>query len=142
MKSKIKRLKLKIVPNAPEYHDFIRKLRNHPQIKKGFIKQSHINIKDQESYMKKYGKNYFICLFNNIPAGYVGVIDEDVRVAVHPNFQNQGIGVYMIKHIMKKHKKLQAKIKINNNPSINLFKKAGFKIKYYLYSYENKQQSK
>jgi hypothetical protein len=124
---------LKLVNNSPEYYDFIRKLRNHPKIKKNFIQQTYISASQQVKYMKKHQKDYYICLLDDVPAGYIGVIDGDIRIAVLPEFQNKGVGLFLIKNIQKKYKNLQAKIKIKNQVSIQLFKEAGFKLKYYIF---------
>ena len=83
--------------------------------------------------MKKYFNCFFICLDNDIPVGYVRVIDNDISVAVIPNKQGKGIGLFLINNIKKRFKKAEAKIKIDNKASIKLFEKAGFKLRYYLY---------
>ena len=125
---------LKLVNNKKEYYEFIRNLRNDRQIKSGFIQQKNVSKKAQQSYMEKYGKYYYICLYNGLPAGYIGIIDNDIRIAAHPDYQGKGVGLFMVKAIMKKRgKKLQAKIKINNIASIKLFEKARFKLRYYIY---------
>lgn len=127
--------KVQMVPvkKNKKYHEFIRCLRNNKDVKKGFIQQHYITKKQQSEYMKKHGKDYYVCLFNGIPAGYVGVINGDIRIATHPRFQRKGLGLFMIKSLLKKRKRLQAKIKPDNTASIKLFKKAGFKLKYYIY---------
>jgi len=124
---------LKFVNNEKKYYEFIRKLRNDKRVKAGFIQQKNISKKDQEAYMKKHGKFYYICLCNNAPAGYIGVIENDIRLATHPDYQGKGVGLFMVNKIMKKYKDAQAKIKIDNVASRKLFEKAGFKLKYYLY---------
>ena len=126
-------LKFKIVHNHEKYHEFMRLLRNDSRVKKGFIEQKKVTKDQQKKYMKKFGKNYFICLINEKPAGYIGVIENDIRVATHPDFQGKGVALFMAKFIKKKFKNAQAKIKVENTASLKLFKKAGFKLKYYLY---------
>ena len=130
---KINRQHFKIVPNEKKYHEFIRIIRNDKRVKRGFIEHKNITKKQQIKYMKKFEKNYFICLCGKTPAGYIGVIGNDIRVATHPDFQGKGIGLFMVNYIKKRFKRVQAKIKIDNNASINLFKKAGFKLKYYIF---------
>lgn len=125
--------KLKIVSNKEKYYEFIRVLRNDRRIRDGFIEQKNITTKQQQAYMNKFGKNYFICLVGGVPAGYIGVIDNDIRIATHPDFQGKGVGLFMVSFIKKRFKNIQAKIKIDNIASIKLFEKAGFKLKYYLY---------
>lgn len=75
---------------------------------------------------------FYICLDNNDPIGYIGIINQDIRVATHPDYQGRGIATFMVDQIMKKNPQAQAKVKIGNSASLALFKKCGFKIKYYL----------
>jgi RimJ/RimL family protein N-acetyltransferase len=124
--------KYKLVKNSEEYWEFIRKLRNLDSVKKGFIKQENISKKKQQQYMKEYGDNFWICLEGHEPVGYVGIIDDDIRVATHPKHQKKGIGTFMINEIMKKYPTAYAKIKIENEASIKLFERCGFAKKYYL----------
>ena len=84
--------KYKLVKNAEEYWEFIRKLRNLDSIKTGFIKQENISSKTQLEYMKENGHNFWICLDDLEPVGYVGIINDDIRVATHPDHQKKGIG--------------------------------------------------
>ena len=124
--------KFEIAENKYEFFEFIRKLRNNREVNKGFVERDEISLVSHLEYMKKYGKNYFICLKNKTPVGYVGVIEGDIRVAVSPEFQGSGAGTFMIKKIIEKNPNSFAKIKVENNKSISLFKKCNFKIKYYI----------
>jgi RimJ/RimL family protein N-acetyltransferase len=123
----------KLVQNKKEHHEFIRKLRNDKRVKSGFIQQKSVSKKAQEEYMKKYGNLYYVCLYNGAPAGYIGIIDNDIRVATHPDYQGLGVALFMIKSVMKKHRGAQAKIKTDNIASKKLFEKAGFKLRYFIY---------
>lgn len=133
--------KLEFVKNEAKYHEFIRNLRNDGRVKKGLIQQGHITKEQQKEYMKKHNDDYHLCLCNGEPAGYIGVIDDDIRIVVHPDFHNKGVGLFLVNNIMKKHKKLQAKIKVRNTASIRLFERAGFKLMYHLYEYDNENQN-
>jgi RimJ/RimL family protein N-acetyltransferase len=123
---------LKLVKNDPQYWEFIRNLRNMDGIRQGFIKQEHINSIEQARYMLKYNNNFWVCLDDNTPVGYVGVIDNDIRVATHPSTQGKGVGSFMIEQVMKIEPSAFAKVKIDNEASIKLFERCGFKKKYYL----------
>jgi len=122
----------RLTPNEEKYWEFIRILRTTDGIAQGFIKQNNISPIKQKEYMLKYNQCFRICLDGNIPVGYVGIIDDDIRVATHPDHQGKGIGSFMINEVMKDTPSAVAKVKIDNKASLKLFEKCGFKLKYYL----------
>ena len=82
--------------------------------------------------MDKCANMFYICLYDKKPAGYIGCIDNDIRVAVHPKFQGKGIGSFMLNELMKIKPNAAAKVKLENTASLRLFEKCGFKKKYYI----------
>lgn len=131
---------MKLIQCNPSYWEFIRNLRNDPNNLHGFVNNKYITSEDQISYMTKYNNSYYICLDDeNIPAGFIGDIDNDIRICVKNDRQNQGIGTFMIKEFLKiqeKNTSLIAKIKIKNIASQKLFEKVGFKPKFIIYTKE------
>jgi len=127
--------KLKLVDCSKQYWEFVRKLRLDKNNLNGFIKNDYITKKEQTSYMKRYSKNYKICLLDSLPVGFVGEINQDIRVCVDHKFKNMGIGTFMIKEFVKSNKNVYAKIKTDNKSSIKLFESCGFKLKYYIYEF-------
>jgi len=123
---------MKLVSNTPKYWEFIRNLRNLDGVREHFVKQEKISPIEQATYMLKHNNDYWICLIDEKPAGYIGVIEEDIRVATHPDFQGQGVGSFMINEVMKITPNAMAKVKLDNAASLRLFEKCGFKKKYYL----------
>lgn len=121
--------KYKLVKNEPKYWEFIRHLRNDDAIQEGFIEKVNITSEQQKKYMSKYNEYYYVCLdeLKNIPIGYVGSIDNDIRVAVVQEYQKKGVAKYMINELIDLHPDSFAKVFHNNFPSINLFKSCGFK---------------
>ena len=123
---------MELILNESKYWDFIRKLRNTKGVKEGFIDQTYITSEMHNDFMKKWGDSFYICIIDTKPAGYVGVIDNDIRVATHPYFQGAGVGTFMINEIMKIYPNAFAKVKIDNQASLRLFESCGFEKKYYL----------
>lgn len=123
---------IKLVDCEKQYWDFVRELRMDDRVCGGFIENIKITPKMQESYMNKYADCYRIGLMNKKPVGFVGVIDDDIRVCTHPDFQGQGIGKFMVNECMKIWPTSFAKIKIENEVSMRLFKSCGFKEKYFI----------
>jgi RimJ/RimL family protein N-acetyltransferase len=123
----------KLVVNQKKYWNFIRELRNDSKVQSGFIDTlPEITEEQQHLYMKKYNDNYYICLEDDIPIGYIRQIDGDIGVCTHPDHWGKGAGSYMIDELMKLHPECYAKVKLNNIGSVKAFEKVGFKKKYYL----------
>lgn len=125
-------MELTLVNNEPKYWEFIRTLRNLDSVKQGFIQQQEITYEQQQTYMKEYNSCFYVCLADGNPVGYVGVIDNDIRVATHPEHQGKKIGQFMINKLMYIYPNAFAKVKINNEASLKLFESCGFKLKYYI----------
>lgn len=123
---------MELVKNSYMHWEFIRNLRNMDGVREGFIQQMIIEPSVHEEYMKQFSNCFYICLYDNKPAGYIGVINDDIRVATHPDFQGKGVGSFMVKEIHKMYPFAVAKVKIENKESLTLFKKCGFEVKYYL----------
>ena len=123
---------MELIKNGPKFWEFIRNLRNTKGVRESFIQQKEITDIEQAEYMLKYNNNYWICLVDKQPAGYVGVIDNDIRVATHPDYQGKGVGSFMINQVMKMCPTAYAKVKLDNEASLRLFERCGFKKKYYL----------
>ena len=130
---------LKLVPCIKEYWEFIRNLRNDEKVQEGFIETIEITPEMQEKYMNKYSECYRVALaevhmgdsLNKIPVGFVGVIENDIRVCTHPDFQGKGYGKFMVNECMKIWPNAFAKVKINNKASLKLFESCGFGLNYY-----------
>jgi GNAT superfamily N-acetyltransferase len=117
---------MELVPNEEKYWEFIRELRIHRDIISGFVDQVQITPEQQRSYMAKHGNCYYVCLESENPVGWVGVVDDDIRVAVHPEHKGRGIGRFMINELMNLYPNAKAKVLLANEDSRNLFLTCGF----------------
>jgi GNAT superfamily N-acetyltransferase len=123
---------LELRKNNKKYWEFIRLLRSDKRVQSGFIEQSTVTRKEQETYMNRYNNNYYVCLCDDIPCGFIGEIDGDIRLCTDPEYQGKGIGSFMIREITKIRPNIFAKIKLDNTSSLRAFEKAGYVKKYYL----------
>jgi RimJ/RimL family protein N-acetyltransferase len=121
-------MNLKLVQNEEKYFEFIRIMRTHPNNTDGFLEQVNITQEQQKKYMDKYKNNYWICLLESEPVGFVGEIDGDIRFAVKPEMKNKGIGKFMIDELLKITKNVYAKVLIGNISSQKVFEKCGFNL--------------
>ena len=115
-----------------EYWEFVRVLRNDRRVLDGFIESTYITEQMQVKYMENHSQYYRIALVGDKPAGYVGVIEDDIRICTHPDFQGKGIGKFMINECMNIWPSAFAKVKIDNKASIKLFEACGFAKKFYV----------
>lgn len=122
----------RLVKCTEEYWEFVRLLRSNPQVQGGFIDQVSITEEQQIHYMTTHAQFYRICLADNKPAGFVGVIADDIRVCTDPSFQKRGVGKFMIEEVMKEFPSAFAKVKIENEASLKLFESCGFKKQFYI----------
>jgi methionyl-tRNA formyltransferase len=118
---------MELVQCNEQYWEFVRQLRMDERVSNGFIETTPITKEQQANYMSSNSQHYRIALIDGSPVGYIGVIDDDIRVCVHPTFQKRGVGKFMIVEGMQIWKNACAKVKIGNTASDNLFISAGFK---------------
>lgn len=123
---------MELVQCSEKYWEFVRLLRNDERVLDGFIESIYITEEMQFNYMSNHSQFYKIALVGSNPAGYVGVIDDDIRVCTHPNYQGKGIGKFMINECIKIWPNAFAKIKLDNEASIKLFESCGFIKKFYI----------
>lgn len=112
------------------YWEFVRVLRNDERVSSGFIESTYITKEMQNAYMNTHSMLYRIATIEGIPVGYVGVIDDDIRVCTHPDFHGKGVGKFMINKCLDIWPTAFAKVKIDNEASIKLFEACGFARKY------------
>lgn len=116
----------KLVHNEKKYYQFIKELRTHEENVEGFIERVQITDEQQNNYMQKYNNNYFVALYDDKPIGWVGQIDDDIRVCTHPDFKSKGVGKFMIDELMRMFPNSTAKVLLDNTASNKLFLSCGF----------------
>jgi GNAT superfamily N-acetyltransferase len=137
---------MELVNCTQEFWEFVRKLRMDGRVIDGFVETIPITPEQQTAYMTNNSQYYRIALVAGEPAGYVGVINDDIRVCTHPNFQGMGIGKFMIGCAMDIWPNAYAKVKLGNIASDKLFLSCGFEVsgvddKFTYYKKRNKMVS-
>ena len=112
---------MELIQINEEYYEFVREMRMHPENVAGFLTEANITPEDQVKYMKKHGEDYFIALSYGEPVGYVGVIDNDIRICTHPQHQGTGVGRFMLSEIIKLYPQATGRIIKDNVVSRKLF---------------------
>jgi GNAT superfamily N-acetyltransferase len=114
---------MELIPIVEKYYEFVREMRMHPENASGFLEDADITPTDQVEYMKKHGDNYYIALSYNKPVGYVGVIENDIRICTHPLYKGTGVGSFMLSEIRKLYPQATGRILKDNLASQGLFEK-------------------
>ena len=117
---------MELVRNEEKYYEFIRELRTHEDNTAGFLEQVEITAEQQAEYMANHAHEYYIALDGGEPVGWVGSVEDDIRVCTHPNHKGKGVGKFMINELMKIHPTAKAKVLWENEASQNLFLSCGF----------------
>ncbi len=104
-------------------YKFILDLRNF--FRNFFFSTEEILWIDHTKFMDKHKDSYYICITDNTKAGFVGVVDGDIRLCTHLAFQRMGVGKFMLQKIYRMFPDSKGEIKSNNLSSIATFKAAG-----------------
>lgn len=125
-------MNLELVDCSQEYWEFVRLLRTNPENQEGFFTYAEITSEQQKSYMSINSKLYKICLADNLPAGYVGLINgNEITYCVDPKFQGKGIGTFMVKEFSNTFGSIGAYVKLENIASQKVFEKLGWEKQIY-----------
>lgn len=123
-------MELKLAECKQEFWNDILLIRN--EDKESFDKQHEISSEEHGKFMTINSINYRIATINGKFAGFVGIVNEDIRVGVKKEYRKMGIGKFMINEFCKIFEINHAKIKINNIASQKLFESCGFEKNFYI----------
>jgi len=122
---------MELVDCEKKYWPFLLRLRN--DLRSNFIEQDTITEHIHECFMSLNHGSYKVCLGSSSePVGFIGCVNGDIRIAVDPKGQNKGAGKFMLENFVIEDESAFAKIKVDNQASLNLFESCGFKKKYYI----------
>lgn len=126
-------MKLELVSCRRKYWEFVRKLRMDPNNQPGFFTFASITYSEQVLFMENNANRYRICLLDNIPVGYIGLLNgKEITYCVDSKYTGKGIGTFMVDAFGKEFKNLEALVKPENIASQKVFEKLGYeKIIYY-----------
>lgn len=129
---------MELVNCTEEYWEFVRLLRTNEENTNWFYTQPDISIDDQKKYMLKNSDRYKICILNNEPVGYIGIINEnEITYCVKPEFKSRGIGTFMVTEFIQLFDNLIAYVLPENIASRKVFEKLNFDKQIY-YTYKKK----
>ena len=126
----------KLIKLIKDNIELVRKTRN--AVRKWLFNSEWISSKQQLNwYLNHYikgSKKIYLCYKDEKYIGYCEFNSEnnEVGINIESKFQGFGYGFEFLNLLLKKNSnvKIIAKIKPDNIPSINLCKKAGFKVEY------------
>jgi len=127
---------MQMTTNKKDYWEFIRQLKNDPIARKNSGHAHIISVSEHENYMNSYGHQYYICLDESRPIGYVGHNATNyISVAVISSYRGKGVGKFMLNYIKERPPLTSAKavVRMDNEASIKLFESCGFTKKYYIF---------
>lgn len=117
---------------SSEYWEFVRQVRTDPSNQNGFFSHSEITPEQQIEYMKSNSFRYKICILNNYPVGYIGIIkNNEITYCVQSEYKGKGIGTLMLKEFSKGMAELEAFVKCENLSSQKVFEKLGWEKQIY-----------
>lgn len=108
-------------PCLPEYWEFVRLLRNNPNVQDGFIESANISFEQQQAFMEKNSKWYTIAAQGGEPKGYIGLIGPsrtEITMCVDPIHQGLGIGTELMQFAHDNIKGAWAKVLLTNRASL------------------------
>ena len=121
---------MEIVKCEPFHWNDVLEIRNENH--EGFGDTEIITASVHYLYMTQHSKNYLICTHLKRAIGFIGHVDNDIRLATRKEYQRRGVAKLMLEEFQKKFPNCIAKVKKNNKASLKLFESCGFIIKYYI----------
>lgn len=119
---------MRLVAYEPTYLMTVYNIRTDPANADGFFDKRPIDLHTHMSFMATHGKDYRICLYDDTPVGFIGCVNDDIRIGVDPACKNLGVGTFMLTSTRILWPTAKAKILRHNYPSLMLFQKCGWKI--------------
>jgi RimJ/RimL family protein N-acetyltransferase len=118
---------MKLVDCTEEHWEFVRKLRTDKNNSIWFYTQIEITPSQQKIFMENNSYKYKICLLDEKPVGYIGIMDNnEITYCVDNFYKNRGIGTFMVSKFIEKYDEVNAFVIPSNNSSIRVFEKLGF----------------
>ena len=120
---------MEIVKCETWHWDDVLEIRN--ENREGFGNSDIIPPEDHFKYMTQHFKNYLICMHLRKVIGFIGHVENDIRLGTRKEHQRRGVAKLMVESFMKKYPEALAKVKLDNEASLKLFEKYMGKLRYY-----------
>ena len=134
---------MRLLPLKKEYIEFMRKVRNDPQVNKYLFTDAHVSREEQEKWYRKQlrdKKNLVFIAFADVPVGYCQVKNIDyvnrsceLGFYIAPEYQNRGYGTILVKELINyageklNLHRLYLEIFADNEKAIRLYERCGFR---------------
>tara|TARA_B110000285_G_scaffold183464_1_gene207658 strand:+ start:120 stop:563 length:444 start_codon:yes stop_codon:yes gene_type:complete len=101
---------MELVNCNKKYWEFVRSMRTHNKNQPSFLQTINITPKEQEIFMANNSYKYKICLLDEEPVGYIGLLDGfkentlcgsgEITYCVDPNHTGKGIATFMTMEVI------------------------------------------
>lgn len=108
------------------HYEDIRRIRNLNRM--SFGNKDEIDAATHKKFMDKHAVNYRVVLNRNLVVGFIGQVENDLRLAVHPSNQQQGIAQFMYPLFLEEYPDVTVKVNRDNDKSLAFFKKVGWHV--------------
>ncbi len=122
-------MNFEFVKNEEKYYEFIRLSRIDGRIQPFLASRVFITKEQQIQYMQKHKDNYYICLCDGEPAGFIGNFNREISpLIVHPEYQKKKVGEFLVAELLKIESQLFALVRCDNDAVMKLVRKMKFKL--------------
>ena len=110
---------------------FVYDLRFRHQDSSCYFSNIFVSFEEHALFWEDNFKSYWIAEELSIRIGFYGIINEDFRYSVIPEYRGRGIGTYIVADAIKRLELRQVRVIAENISSIKVFRKNSFIVSQY-----------
>lgn len=108
----------------PSDFEGIRDIRN--ANRHAFSNSHLLTCEEHAKFMHLHHSTYRLAFYKTTLVGFIGQVDQDLRLGVSPLWKRKGVGRFMVKNFCRLYPKITVKVKRSNSPSLEFFKSLGW----------------